>query len=324
MTTSRARLCALGESRKRPGFFAPLRAQVQSPQKTVRYRPIDTLLDGLLGMLCGAKTLSQSHGTIRVDPAVPRAFGRTGCAEPSTLARPIQASPAETVDPLRRVSWSDLKRSGQTPPHRVTERLFWGDVEVTPLPLGAQAEGRERTGRGRNRRKTGRTTLRCTASAYREIRHETWLRGKASAVPAWQTALSALETRLGWTRERRQRIGRRLDGGFGTPAVLNGLRSRGDQVVAKLSHSGRVRKRRQAIGPWQPPSSPGRESALVLTPHRFCRATRQGVMRPPKEQGGDQDAVLVTTLPALEPVAGADAYDGRALREATVCQDKQA
>jgi hypothetical protein len=34
--------------------------------------------------------------------------------------------------------------------------------------------------------------------------------------------------------------------------------------------------------------------------------------------------VLVTTWPDLEPTALADAYDGRAMIEATFCQDKQA
>src|SRR5256885_1589101 len=58
MTTSRASLCALGEYLKRHCFFAPLREQVQIPQKAVRYRPSDKLLDGLLGILCGAKTRS--------------------------------------------------------------------------------------------------------------------------------------------------------------------------------------------------------------------------------------------------------------------------
>ena len=324
MTTSRASLCALGEYLRRHCFFAPLREQVQVPQNMVRYRPIETVLDGLLGSLCGAKTIAQSNVTIRLDPAVQRAFGRTGCAEQSTIARTLQASTAETVDQLSRVSWYYLKRYGQTPHHRFTERLLWVDVDVTPLPIGAQADGSERTWMGRNRSKTGRKVLRWTASAYREILHETLLRGKASAVPALQAALGELETRRGWTRERRQRIVLRLDGGFGTTEVLNWLLSRGYQVVAKISHSGRVRKLRQALGPWQPTSSPGRESAAVLAPHRFCRTTRQWVIRTPKEKGGYQYAVLGTTLSALEPLALADAYDSRAMIAATFCQAKQA
>jgi hypothetical protein len=123
MTTGRASLCALGEYLKRHWVFAALRAQVQMPHKTVRYRPIDTWLDGLWGSLCGAQTLSQSHGTMRVDPAVPRAYGRTGCAEPSTLARTLYACTAETVAQRDRVSWYYLKRSGQTPHQRCAERL---------------------------------------------------------------------------------------------------------------------------------------------------------------------------------------------------------
>ena len=87
-----------------------MREQVQLSQKTVRYRPSEKVLAGLLGLLCGAKTIAQSHGTIRLDPAVQRACGRTGCAEPSTLARTLQARTTETVDQLSRVSWYDLKR----------------------------------------------------------------------------------------------------------------------------------------------------------------------------------------------------------------------
>ncbi|HEY9015439.1 MAG TPA: transposase [Gemmatimonadales bacterium] len=324
MTTGRASLCALGEYLRRHCFFAPLWEQVKIPQKTVWHRPVDKLLDGLLGLLCGAKTISQSNVTIRVAPAVQRAFGRKGCADQSTIARTLQACTAENVAQVERVSQYYLKRYGQTPHHRFTERLLWVDVDVTPMPIGAQAEGSERTWMGRNRSKTGRKTLRFTASEYREILHETLLRGKASAVPALRPALGELETRLSWTRERRQRIVLRLDGGFGTTENLNWLLSRGYQVVAKISHSGRVRKLRQNLGPWQPTSSPGREIAAVLKPHRFCRATRQWVIRTPKAKGGYQYAVLVTTWTDLEPAALADAYDGRATIESSFCQDKQA
>jgi hypothetical protein len=139
---------------------------------------------------------------------------------------------------------------------------------------------------GRHRSNTGRKTLRFTASDYREILHETLLRGKASAVPALKAALQEVETHLGWTRERRQRIVLRLEGGFGTTASRNGLLSRGYHVVAKISHSGRVSKWRQSLGPWQPTSSPGRAIAAGLPPHRCCRGTRQWVIRTPKAQGG--------------------------------------
>jgi hypothetical protein len=285
---------------------------------------MDKVLDALVGILCGAKTIAQSNVTIRTDPAVQRAFGRTACADQSTIARTLRACTGENVAQLERVSWYYLKRYGATPHHRFAEQRLWVDIDLTPMPIGAKAEGSERTWMGRNRRKTGRKTLRITASTYREILHETLLRGKETAVPTLKAALLEVETHLRWTRERRAQIVLRLDGGFGTTEVLNWLLSRGYQVVAKISNRGRVQKLRQAIGPWQPTSSPGREMAAVLRPHRFCRATRQWVIRTPKDKGGYQYAVLLTSLSDLEPTTVADRYDGRAMIEATLCQDKQA
>jgi Transposase DDE domain group 1 len=312
--SARASLGALGEYLRRHAFFAPLYQPVQIPQKTIQYRPVEKLRDALVGMLCGAKSIAQSNVTIRVDPAVQRAFGRKGCAEQSTIARTLQAGTPQTVEQLEQVAWYYLKRYGHTPRHRFRERLLWVDSDLTPLPAGAKAEGSERTWMGRCRSKTGRKVLRMTASDYREILHETLLRGKAPAGPALKAALQEVEGHLGWTREHRQRIVLRLDGGFGTTALLNWLLSRGYQVVATISNRSRVRTLRQQRGPWQPTSSPGRAMAEVLHPHRFCRKTRQWVIRTPQAKGGYQYAALVTTLPDLAPIAVAEAYDGRGLK----------
>ena len=130
--SARASLCALGEYLRRHAFFAPLYHHVQLPQKTVKYRPVDKLLDALVGMLCGAKTIAQSNVTVRVDPAVQRAFGRKGCADQSTIARTLQAATSQTVEQLERVSWYYLKRYGNTPRHRYSERLLWVDIDHTP------------------------------------------------------------------------------------------------------------------------------------------------------------------------------------------------
>ena len=324
LPSARASLCAVGEYLRRHCFFAPLQEQVKLPQQTVKYRPVDKLLDALVGMRCGAKTIAQSNLTSRVDPAVQRAFGRKGCADQSTLARTLQAATADNVAQLERLSWDDLKRYGHPPRHRFQERRLWVDIARTPMPIGVKAEGSERTWMGRKRSQTGRKVLRVTASDYREILPETLLPGKAAAGPALQAALREVEEKLSWTRARRQHIGRRLAGGFGTTAVLNWLLRRGYQVVATISNSSRVRPLRQQLDPWQLTSSAGRQIATVLHPPRFWRRTRQWILRTPKQNGGSQYAALVTTLPDLEPAGVADAYDGRALSEATFCQDKQA
>jgi hypothetical protein len=118
MTTGRASLGAFGEYWRRHCCFAPLREHVQIPQKTVRYRPIDKLLDALGGLLWGAKTMVQNNVTIRTDRAVQRACGRTGCAEQSTMAPILRACTPENVAQLAQGAWYSLKRYGATPRHR--------------------------------------------------------------------------------------------------------------------------------------------------------------------------------------------------------------
>ena len=157
--SARASLCALGEYLRRHAFFAPLSQHVQIPQKTIKYRPVEKLLDALVGMLCGAKTIAQSNVTVRVDAALQRAFGRTGCADQSTIARTLQAGTSQTVQQLEEVAWYYLKRHGHTPRHRFRYRQLWVDIDLTPLPAGTKAEGSERTWMGRCRSKTGRKVL---------------------------------------------------------------------------------------------------------------------------------------------------------------------
>jgi len=322
MPTGRASLGALGEYLRRRCVFAPLQEQVKIAQNVVKSRPIETLRDAVLGRLCGAKTIAQSHVTLKVDPVVQRAVGRQGCAEQSTMARTLQACRAENVAPRERVCGSSLKRYGMPPRHPFHAALLWVEAAVTPLPIGAKAQGRERAWMGHCRRKTGRKTLRLTARQYREILHATLLRGNAAAVPALTTALPELEAKWGWTREIRPRRVIRLDGGFGTTAVRNGLLSRGAQVVAKISPRGRGRKLGHQLGPWHPTASEGREIAAVRAPLRCCRTTRPWGIRTPKDKGGSQSAGLVTTLTELPPAEVADADDGRAMLEATCGQDK--
>lgn len=141
---------------------------------------------------------------------------------------------------------------------------------------------------GRPRSQTGRQPRRLRARADRESLPDPLRRGKASAVPALTAAWVDLEARMGWTRELRQRLVIRRAGGGGTPAVRYGLRSRGAQVVAKLSHRGRGHQVRREVGPWEPTAREGRERAAGLAPRRCCRRPRPWVMRSPPAKGGSR------------------------------------
>ena len=86
--SGRASLCALGEYLRRLQFFAPLREQVKISQKTVKYQPVDKLLDALMGMLCGAKTIAQSNVTMRVDAACSAPLGAKAARSNPPLPAP--------------------------------------------------------------------------------------------------------------------------------------------------------------------------------------------------------------------------------------------
>ena len=144
--TGRASLCARGAYLRRRCVFAPRRAPGKIPPKTVRPRPLDQVLEVLVGILCGTKTMAQSHVTMRPAPAVQRACGRTGWADQATIARPRRACTTENGAQLERVSWYDLQRSGATPRPRCHAPWLGGRVIArlclaVPRQRGASAPG---------------------------------------------------------------------------------------------------------------------------------------------------------------------------------------
>lgn len=61
-------------------------------QKVLKYTPVQKLEMFLVGVLAGAKTVSQTATTIRIDPALISAFGLPGCAEQSSIAETLNAA----------------------------------------------------------------------------------------------------------------------------------------------------------------------------------------------------------------------------------------
>src|SRR5689334_23884700 len=95
--TPRASLVAIGAEIRKRGILEPLRQRVQIAQKTIRHSPTDKLLDALIGMLAGAQGMVDRKSTLRADLALQRAFGRTTCAEQSTIQDTLDHCTAETV-----------------------------------------------------------------------------------------------------------------------------------------------------------------------------------------------------------------------------------
>ena len=64
-------------------FFKPLEAHVQIGQKVLKYTPVQKLEMFLVAVLAGAKAVSQSETTVRLDPALRSTFGLPGCRQAS-------------------------------------------------------------------------------------------------------------------------------------------------------------------------------------------------------------------------------------------------
>src|SRR5215213_1885784 len=95
--TAHASLAALGVKLQEIDFLAPVRTLVQISQKVIDYTPFEKLSDCFIGILAGAKGIHDINRLLREDVALQAAFGRTACAEQSTIQDTLDACTAQTV-----------------------------------------------------------------------------------------------------------------------------------------------------------------------------------------------------------------------------------
>ncbi len=329
--SAHASLCVLGVHLRRIHFFKPLEQRVQIRQKVLKYTPVQKLEMFLVGLLAGAKAVSHTATTVRVDPALIAAFGLPGCAEQSVIAQTLNAATEQDVADLQAALGEIYGCSGQARRHHFKRELLVLDVDLSPLPASKRAEGSERGYMGRCRSKTGRKLVRVRAAATQETIWETVTSGRtAESLSVLQEAIQGAERLLGLegeskqARAKRARTEIRLDSGWGGEAMITWLLERGYQVTGKFKSSGRVRKLVSAVTIWHPTSSPGREVAPVPKPVTFVRPVQQYAVRTPSKEhkGGYYHAVVFTSRTALSMMGVVEHYDGRAGMEADLKSDK--
>lgn len=289
--SAHASLCALGVYLRRIGFFRPLEQRVHLSQKVLKYTPVQKLEMFLVGVLAGAKAVSQTATTVRVDPALIAAFGLPGCAEQSVIAQTLNAATEADVADLQAALGEIFGCYGQARQHPFKRELLVLDVDLSPLPASKRAEGSERGYMGRCRSKTGRKLVRVRTADTQETIWETVASGRtAESLPILQEAIQGAEHLLGLEGESKQakakraRTEIRLDSGWGGEAMITWLLERGYQVTGKFKSSGRVRKLVGAVTTWHPTSRPGREVAPVPKPIAFVRPLQQYAVRTPSKE----------------------------------------
>ena len=300
--TPRASLAALGVKLRHLDLFAPLRDHVRVPQKTVEYTPIDKLYDCFIGILAGAKGVATINRVLRADPALQRAFGRSACAEQSTIQDTLDACTPETVAQMEHAMDLLFQEHSRAARHDFAEGFLLLDVDLTGNPCGKKAACATKGYFPGAKNRRGRQLGRVLATATHEIVVDRLFPGNASLLTVLEPIIIAAEQALALTEAQQARTIVRLDAGGGSVDAVNWLLSRGYRVLCKDYSTSRARKLAKSVTSWYPdPKEEGREVGWVEeAPTAYVRPVRRVAVRHRKPNGQYGIEVLITTVPPAE------------------------
>ena len=139
MFTPCAALAALGCHLRQLDLFAPIRQQVQIAQKSVRHTPLDKLYDAFITILAGAHGLVEVNTRLRSDLALQEAFGRSGCADQSTIQDTLNACTSENVAQLTQALTTIYRQHSLGYRHNYAYRRQLLDIDMSGMPCGPKA-----------------------------------------------------------------------------------------------------------------------------------------------------------------------------------------
>ncbi len=134
-------LGVLGYCLTRTHYFDPLLSKIQLPLKTVLHAPQDKLLDLLVSILAGCRSVAQVNTRIRPDLVLAQAWNRPIFAEQSNLMRTVDIFDEIYLAQLRQFSESLFRRESRTLQHNFERDWLCLDIDLTPLPISKHAEG---------------------------------------------------------------------------------------------------------------------------------------------------------------------------------------
>jgi hypothetical protein len=301
--SSRATLVAVGELLRAKQFFDPVHQHVVIGQKEIRHAPTDKLLDVFITILAGAHGLVEANTRLRPDPLLQRAFGRTACAEQSTIQRTLDAATPDNVQQMHFAFECILHQHARAYRHKFDRELLVVDVDLSGVVCGRQRELATRgyfsdlraSQRGHAR---GRQLARATAAQYHELLVDRVYEGRVVLETVLREVVLALEQALALSPEKRQRTLMRLDAGGGAAPELNWLLERGYHVLAKAKLPARAADFAKTVQHWYADARhEAREVGWVtVEAEDYVRPVRLLAMRGKDTKGVWRYNVEVTTL----------------------------
>lgn len=303
--TPYAPLAALGLYLRQIDFLAPIREQVKIEQKKVVHTALDKLTDAFISILAGAHGLVEVNTRLRSDRALQEAFGRTSCAEQSTIQDTLNACTDATVQQMEQALTLIFRQHSKGYRHNYQRRLQILDVDMSGLPCGPKAALATKGYFANQRNRRGRQLGRVVATRYGEVVSEQVFAGTVGLAAALQPLVQAAEQVLGLDPLKRQRTLLRIDSGGGSIDDVNWALLCGYQLHTKDYSRQRARKLGQSVLEWfDDPEIPGRQVGWVTTPaSEYIRPVGRIAVRWKLKNGQWEYAVVISTLLPHEVVA---------------------
>jgi hypothetical protein len=295
--SARAGLVALGVKFRHMKIWDMIAESVTIKQKVRQHTPLNKLLDCFINILAGGAGVVEINTRVRPDIAVQRAFGRSTCAEQSTISDTLNACTPDNVVQMRSALKSIMRAQSQSYHHDYQTGGLVLDVDVTGLVAGRQGEGVTKGYFPNQKNRRGRQLGRVIAARYDELVFERLYDGKRQLDRSFQDLMSGAEDVLNLAENLRKMTIIRSDAGGGTDANLNWVLSRDYQVLIKVKNWRRAEKLAASVHTWHSdPKVAGREVGWVMQPHAYVRPTRQLALRERKRNGQWSYHVIVLTL----------------------------
>ncbi len=296
--TSCASLAAVGLQFQHWAMWQVVTQHVRIKQKIRTHTPLEKLQDCFVNMLAGGHGLIEINTRLRTDPALQRAFGRTCCAEQSTISDTLNACSPENVAQLRTAVQELLRQHSQAYRHDYQRHWQLLDVDMTGLCAGRLGEGVTKGYFAGRKNARGRQLGRVVASHYDEVITERLFDGKRQLETSLLALVEATEQALELGEIKRKTTILRMDGGGGSDANINALLDRNYQILIKVHNWQRAGKLAQRVTHWyRDPKVPDRELGWIKPSYSYHRPTQQIAIRKRNPQGRWTYAVVVSTLP---------------------------
>lgn len=308
--SARASLAAIGIVLRQHHLLAPMHDLVVIPQKTVKHIPTAKLEDAFITLLAGGHGIADINTHLRCDPLLSRAFGRTACAEQSTVQRTLDACTAVQVQQMEQAVARIIRQHSQAYHHDYAQGFLLLDVDMTGLPCGRTAAFATPGYFAHQRNRRGRQLGRVLASDYDEVLVDRVFAGNQQLPHALQPLEQAARETLQLDAAHCQDVLIRSDSAGGSLADVNALLEQGYHVLVKEYSTRRARRLAVRVAEWvDDPHHPGRQVGWVLDPApEYVRPVRRIAVRCRKRNGQWGIGVLITTLSSAEVLERTQAH----------------